>query len=160
MSEEFCRARARELLDQVEEKAAPIDVEKIAQSLGLDVKLVRRGPGFNGRLLRERMIIEVEESTHLHRRRFTIAHEVGHYVLKHSSSLSAFDDRGVSDPHKINEWQANAFASEILMPETLVRTHWAQLKNSQAIAILFVVSPEAMFYRLEGLGLLGLEPRL
>jgi Zn-dependent peptidase ImmA (M78 family) len=160
MSEEFCRARARALLDQIGATAPPIDVEKVAQSVGLTVKWMRRGANFSGRLLKERMIIEVEAPTHLHRQRFTIGHELGHYVLGHSSALGVFDDRDISDPHSANERQANIFASEILMPEALVRTHWTKLKNNQAMANLFVVSPEAMFYRLENLGLLGLEPRL
>ncbi len=160
MGEELCRARARELLDQLDIEEPPVDVEGVAGSLGLQVNKVSRGMGFRGRLLRERMVVEVEQSTHPHMQRFTIAHEVGHWVLGHNSVVSVFNDRSTYDPRRINDRQANVFASELLMPEVWVRAHWAKLRNSQEMAKLFCVSPEAMFYRLEDLNLLGLDPRL
>jgi hypothetical protein len=45
------------------------------------------------------------------------------------------------------------------MAEPWVREHWPRLKNIQAMAVAFSVSEQAMFYRLEGLNLLGLPPR-
>lgn len=56
------------------------------------------------------------------RSRFTIAHEIGHYFL-HRDGVKlcrmASDEKVVAyiDP----EWQANTFASELLMPRHLIR---------------------------------------
>lgn len=157
MNEAVCRQRARALLQQLRITQLPVDVEGVAQACGLVVEYVARGKGFNGRLLRKRMVIEVEQSIHPHRQRFTISHEIGHYVLGHSSVFCASDDRSTSDPRRINEYEANVFASELLMPDAWVREHWQRLRDIQAMAEAFHVSTEAMFRRLDAAGLLGLE---
>ena len=69
------------------------------------------------------------------------------------------DDRSIADPKQVNERQANAFGSELLMPEPWVREHWPRLENIQAMAAAFGVSDQAMYYRLEDLNLVGLPPR-
>lgn len=162
MSTEFCRTRASQVLDELGVTEPPIDVEAIARDLGLEVRYVARAPGFEGRLLRERMVIEVNKRHHRHKQRFTISHEIGHFVLKHSPVFGAFDDRGIDDPGKVNERQANAFASGLLMPELAVRAQWTKVKRTEKpiekMAEAFDVSSEAMYYRLEGLDLLQLPP--
>ncbi len=53
------------------------------------------------------------------RARFTIAHEVAHYILHGSGIVLARGDSDIKiyqDP----EWQANVFASELLMPSYLI----------------------------------------
>ena len=162
MSSEFCRARARQILEDLGMMEPPIDVEEVARALGLEVRYVRRSAGFAGRLLREHMVIEVNERHHQHKQRFTISHEIAHFILNHSPVFSTFDDRGISDPGRVNERQANAFASELLMPEPLVRTHWSTVRRAErpnnAMAEAFEVSAQAMWYQLEELDLLGLPP--
>lgn len=162
MSSEFCRTRARQVLDELGITEPPIDVEAVALELGLKVNYVLRSGRFEGRLLRERMVIEVNKRHHRHKQRFTISHEIGHFILKHSPVFGAFDDRGIDDPSKVNERQANAFASGLLMPEAAVRAHWAKVerveKPIEKMAEAFDVSAEAMYYQLEGLDLLQLPP--
>lgn len=53
--------------------------------------------------------------------RFTIAHELGHYILhrKGIRMCSISDDFEVNEEYD-PEWQANKFASAILMPEYLI----------------------------------------
>lgn len=46
---------------------------------------------------------------------FTLYHEIGHYILKHERELNR-GQIGEHDYYEDSEWQANAFASEILMP--------------------------------------------
>lgn len=158
MSAEYCHQRARELLTRLGLTAPPVDVQAVAGELGLTVHQVRLPAGMNGRLLRERMIIEVSETIPKNRRRFTIAHEIGHYELGHNPRFCAFDDRSTADPAQVNERQANAFGSELLMPEPWVRERWRQLRTIPAMAEAFGVSEEAMYYQLAGLDLLGLPP--
>lgn len=162
MSSEFCRARAQQILEDLGMTEPPIDVEAVALALGLEVRYVRRSAGFEGRLLRERMVIEVNERHHRHKQRFTLSHEIAHYALKHSPVFSSFDDRSIADPGRVNERQANAFASALLMPEQAVRAHWATLRRAERpidkMAESFDVSSEAMYYRLADLDLLGMAP--
>lgn len=157
MSEEFSRVRARQLLAEAGVETAPIDVQRVASHQGLTVRYVSREAGFAGRLLRRRMEIQVNPNIHRHRQRFTIAHEIGHYALGHDPVVGIFNERAHADPIRPNEAQANHFASELLMPESLVRQHWPKARDFRALAAQFDVSPEAMFYQLDRLDLLGLE---
>ncbi len=162
MSSEYCQARAREVLERLQVTEPPVDVEEIAGSHGLTVRRVMRPKSFSGKLIRERMEIEVNRQHHRHKQRFTIAHELAHFVLVHSPVFSRFDDRSIADPGRVNERQANAFASELLMPESLVRAWWVSFRRREkpidGIAECFDVSSESMFYRLSDLDLLDLPP--
>ncbi len=60
--------------------------------------------------------------------RFTAAHELGHAVLRHSPSLDNEDILARmpfvnSERYDIQEIQANAFASQLLMPQWLIAKH-------------------------------------
>lgn len=72
------------------------------------------------------------------RDRFTLAHELGHYVI-HSEygkiPLKA-DRYGRSGA----EWEANMFAAELLMPEREFRTEMQTSEDSQYLAAKFLVS--------------------
>ena len=89
-------------------------------------------------------------------RRFTIAHDLGHYVLEHPSrSLVELCDPLARGPERsgerYEELEANAFASEVLMPERLVRAECVGVPVSLApalrIAHRFRVSPRAAAIR-------------
>ena len=154
--DEHCRSRAQQLLAEQRVEDVPVDPEAIAKKLGLVIKWVDRGPQFHGQLRRERMVIEVSKRDHAHRQRFSIGHEIGHYMLDHNPVVCTFNERSAADPLRPNEHQANVFSAELLMPEAQVREHWRQSRDYKAIAEKFDVSPEAMWRRLEGLDLLGL----
>jgi Zn-dependent peptidase ImmA (M78 family) len=162
MSSESCRARARQVLEELGITDPPVDVEAVAGDLGLTVRYVVRAGAFEGRLIREHMVIEVNKRHHRHKQRFTLSHEIGHFVLSHSPVFSRFDDRGMADPSRVNERQANAFGSELLVPEPAVRAHWTKVRRDEKpiekMAEAFDVSSEAMYYRLADLDLLGLPP--
>ena len=61
------------------------------------------------------------------RARYTLAHEIGHYIL-HRQSTIVFPRGGYrSVPiFQSSEWQANAFAAALLMPKEFVRDHTAE----------------------------------
>lgn len=100
------------------------------------------------------------------RRRFTIAHEVGHWRLHVRAGAALVFDRPEDiaeirapggDRSKLarREAEANAFARELLMPEQLVREQAAETGcNLPALAERFEVSVPAMRLRLRLLGLL------
>ena len=88
------------------------------------------------------------------RQRFTIAHELGHWVCqclggRMEPVYCRAEDVGVDPEAKALEREANVFAAELLMPEEAVRAHYA----AGMAASSFGVSPEALGWRLYSFGL-------
>ena len=151
----------------------PVDVEEVAGSLfGLRVRMAAEfspssaAPGggrLSGLLLPDRREIWVRRDEPHARRRFTVAHEIGHWVLHaevgrvycRSSDLElAPDDRD----HEV-EREANRFAAELLMPEDDVRAAAERLgADPNLLAQMFGAHPVAMGYRLVNLGYLAELP--
>jgi Zn-dependent peptidase ImmA (M78 family) len=94
------------------------------------------------------------------RRRFTLSHEVGHWVCQvlegHGAPIYCrdVDVSGVADRQL--EREANVFAAELLMPERAVRSAWAGSIGD--CAGVFSVSEEAMHWRLYNLRLVEGPP--
>lgn len=93
------------------------------------------------------------------RARFTVAHELGHHLLRHHSrfhvDLATLPSEGPGD-HLFDprlEREANDFAANLLMPATLVRIAYSPGAPARSLAAQFEVSPLAMSYRLVNLGL-------
>jgi Zn-dependent peptidase ImmA (M78 family) len=101
--------------------------------------------------------IMINESDSTNRRRFTCAHELGHYVRRSDdaeeyatvdlrSGLSAV---GVDE----DEIYANEFAASLLMPRREVKRLITEGFADWEMAIRFKVSREAMQFRLKNLKL-------
>jgi hypothetical protein len=103
----------------------------------------------------------------LPRRRFSAAHELGHFVL-HRGKMFRFKfdtDKTLLEANDANdpmEREANQFAAELLMPEELLRARAEELKRESGacprlvlayrLSSELLVSREAMRYRLKNLG--------
>jgi predicted transcriptional regulator len=141
---------------------APVDVEAMAEALGLTVNMnapmppnlsgsIRRGG--NGRAGYR---IEVNGSHSPNRKRFTLAHEIAHFILHRDLIGNGIEDNamyrsGLSEPVEI---EANRMAAQILMPTALVRdVYKAGLRYIGGLSSAFGVSEEAMRIRLEQLRL-------
>lgn len=119
--------------------------------------------------------ILVDEQSIESRRRFSMAHELGHAQLEHdfgsaeslfgSIEQSAFlcGEDDVEGPkiderragrRKRSEIRANQFATFLLMPEDLVRETWRTAMDVRRCAAGLAVSTQAMGYRLKDLGLI------
>ena len=84
------------------------------------------------------------------RHRFTIAHELGHYIL-HSLSGKKQITAGRKGSTRV-EWEANWFAAAFLMPAKEFRTAMRELgSNALALAGRFLVSLEAAEVRIKTL---------
>ena len=93
----------------------------------------------------------------MNRKRFTIAHEIGHLKLNHLSNeeiSTIFRDSATSEGIHEKEVTANAFAAELLMPEDLVRYAYNLLNSISKIARAFGVSEVAVRNRLKNLGVI------
>jgi Zn-dependent peptidase ImmA (M78 family) len=161
---------AQRLLRRLGPFNPPIDLHEICRRLGLPIAHERLGRDVSAMLLRngERGVIAVNSSHPLVRQRFSIAHEIGHFLLHkgvYIDKVTRVNQRvtratiGI-DPDEV---QANAFAAELLMPFQLVlREFTTAVRDGHGEAVLikrlaarFQVSEQAMEIRLKVLGALA-----
>ena len=96
---------------------------------------------------------------HEHRQRFTIAHELAHYLLGHLDIKDKLE-RDTSKHFTVENYdpieaQANKLAAEILMPKDKIEFLIEKgISDINKLAKMLKVSPAAMSYRLEKLGYL------
>jgi Zn-dependent peptidase ImmA (M78 family)/DNA-binding XRE family transcriptional regulator len=147
---------AEELLAKAEITVAPVPVEQLARDCGALVLEAKMSDGLSGLVfeVEDGAVIAINSGHHPNRRRFSIGHELGHYLLGHHDRFHI--DVGDSDDPGF-DWQverlANQFAAEILMPRTLVLEHFQLMQDAYVLADRFQVSELAMGYRLVNLGL-------
>lgn len=103
-----------------------IRLNDIAYTLGVRIREGKLS-GATARLIRygSHAVIRIPNTeTNVARKRFSIAHELGHFVLKHegiSLEIVCTEKDMMNWYSSDNETQANYFASELLMPEALVK---------------------------------------
>lgn len=147
----------------------PFDAEATVEFLfGYDLHLGASLPrGMLGNTQADQKKVEISEDiTHEGRRRFTVAHEIGHIVL-HIPLLTAraidtplFDLEPILAQDRSMEWQADNFASCFLMPRSeLVDRFGERVRQGDWIPVdevtsLFGVSKEAANIRLEAVKLI------
>ena len=155
MRKALCIRRVAEVMSELGvSPPPPIDIEKVATDWGLAVDYVQSPRGLHGRVSITTAVIEVAIDDPPNRQRFTLAHELGHYVLEHNPLFTESDPRAFENPRDVNEKEANYFAAALLMPEEWVRQDWARLRDADRMATLYRTSSEAMWYRLEELRLI------
>ncbi len=155
------------ILSKAKISSFPIPVNKIASANGVVIKLSDLEDDISGFLyMKETKPIIFVNSDHSNaRRRFTIAHELGHLFLNHSGEL--FVDKGhimyrnsqSKEGNIKQEREANKFAAELLMPEEMLIN---ELLNSEIdiedseklnkFADKLGVSTQALSIRLSNLG--------
>jgi hypothetical protein len=133
----------------------PLDVVGLASSIGLQVEFLLLPDDVSGFLKRKDggWAIGVNSRHHPNRQRFTIAHELGHYFLHRDQgdfTDHALFRRDLQNDHR--EYEANSFASKLLMPEHEFRDMAIKHPNLQEIANYFEVSPAAARFRVDALG--------
>jgi len=147
----------------------PVPVESIAEDL-LGLRIEERDLGeCSGMLIPSQRLIVVNaaEATNgdvpTRRHRFTIAHELGHWICHarpdpHAAAPSYCRTLDVAhDTDRDLEREANVFGAELLMPEAAVREAWAALPDPADVAAKFDVSALAAHWRLYSFGLM-LDP--
>ncbi len=124
------RGAVETLLTRHKVTRGPVPVEKIVLAIGIEIKKDNVDDNLSGFLVRDkkskRTIIGANESHHPNRQRFTIAHELGHFVLHEGEAVHLDEDRGAftvklrnldsSKGEDDDEKEANLFAAELLLP--------------------------------------------
>jgi Zn-dependent peptidase ImmA (M78 family) len=161
--------RAGELLERYRElfggPGLPVPVESIAEDL-LGLRVGEADTlDCSGLLIparREIWVNAVEAAQSPGRRRFTIAHELGHWVCQvlegHTAPIYCRAVEPANGGHPPEEREANVFAAELLMPEPAVRSAFSPADSVEAMAARFDVSKEAMHWRLYNFGLVEERP--
>lgn len=164
------KAMVSKLLRDGEIRQPPIPVDRVARNLGLRVRHVPFEGEISGSLIRQGKdaLVGVNSMHHENRQRFTLAHEMGHFllhkgdrvILDRSFRVNLRDTNGknTEDPEEV---EANLFAAELLMPEEFLVNSLRDKKIDieeddiiEALANDYKVSPQAMTYRLVNLGFL------
>jgi Zn-dependent peptidase ImmA (M78 family) len=175
MSIQLARKRAEQLIIEQKLGMPPINVEYIAKQLKMLVIHEELEDGISGLLItKEGMVpmICVQNKDHSNRKRFTVAHEIGHFVLQHQFQKGGhvhidkghfISQRGprASTGDDLKEIEANQFAASLLMPTELVKQQVLLLGEENLtdtsvgeLARSFQVSEQAITIRLETLGFL------
>ncbi len=158
---------AKDILSQHGLYSLPIDPVELANKLEITVNNAKFADDSWAAMVAKRgesTRIFVEQSDPPYRKRFSIAHELGHHFLHLLEDGEIVDKRvdmfrerqpldGPISNERIREIHANWFAAALLMPEELVRTEWTNNPNMAQLARTFNVSEEAMGYRLDSLDL-------
>lgn len=147
-----------------------VPVEELAERENIVIVRAAAEPSESGFLLRDasRVVIGLNNRNTRRRQRFTIAHELGHWmmhegrpiIVDHAVRINKRDDvsSGATDREEI---QANAFAAALLMPKgfldlSLKRELQLGVRSrddlTQSLANEYDVSHEAMNIRLINLG--------
>ena len=145
------------------QQEAPVDVLKIAKEVfGINVWADNLGNGISGKLFRDQVnggssgfsIVVAFGDAH-NRQRFTIAHELAHFVL-HRQQMTIFggeitDDTFYRSQHMSNaqETEANRFAADVLMPYSLIQRLMDRgITEVSQLSRMLMVSEAAMKIRL------------
>ena len=159
-------------------KTAPVPIEKVARALGADLHWQPAEDELSGFYIRDlkrrRAVIGVNSNHHANRQRFTIAHELGHFLMHEGEKLHVdHNDLGYQvklrndesrkgvDPE---EKEANLFAAELLMPsqflaKDLLTLGGVDLLEDNVLSELaekYGVSTQALTFRLANLGYIRL----
>lgn len=151
--------------------SAPVRPEVVAKHLGIEVKTEAFTDDLSGVLVRKgsKTLIATNSSHSPKRRSFTMAHEIGHFVLKHHGDLFVDKvtinrrDNSSSLATNFQEIEANQFAASLLMPKSLLFKEINSILDDlrdrdeliELLARVFDVSKKAMEFRLINLALIG-----
>ena len=160
------------MIDEMEvvrhfKSAAPVDVVRAIEALGISYFEKNMAPEQSGYFKNtgKGYEIGVNIKDGLQRKRFTAAHELGHFILHrdmlgvgehfdrlYGASASRNPNAPFSPRHEV---QANQFAADFLMPAGLVKYLFSMSNHdTSALAERFLVSRASAEIRLKNLGIL------
>lgn len=159
------RNKSWEVLHDCKISEFPVDLGKIADFYGIkitlysDTKLIQlfkedvlQGDGFVLRNGDETQVFINDKIHNRNRRRFTVAHELGHALLGHSLDEIHYRNSEIDSQTDVQEVEANVFARDILMPATVLAA--LDIHTPEEIMALCDISYQSARIRAERLELL------
>lgn len=164
--------RALQILNNFSIKQPPILLDKILSIYSISLGEAPSNE-YSGFLIRKKRsaLIGINSNDTYARQRFTIAHELAHFLLE--KTKDTFVDEHSKISHRSyshekgkakNEVIADKFAASLLMPRNFLKRDFMKIEmkgifqenDLEYLAEKYVVSKEAMKYRLANLGLIKL----
>lgn len=163
-SSRVLRRQVTRILEKCEVTGPAVPVEKIARSLGAELRFLPYDGELAGMLARNvgaKPVIGINSRHSKARQRFTIAHELGHLTL-HDINVHIDRDFRVMNRDSMSstatnplEIEANRFAAELLMPYDMVLAEFDEqgvdmehLDEVSRLAKRYGVSVQAMMHRI------------
>ncbi|MDA3833845.1 MAG: ImmA/IrrE family metallo-endopeptidase [Spirochaetales bacterium] len=150
----YARDMAKQILKKHKINSVPTDLQIICERLGLEFVELDDPNESDGAVIEMEgglRVAMLNKAKPFVRARFTLAHELGHIFLNH-------DKREFYDPEVSREWgedapenakpakerEADAFASELLIPMEQLKKYQGDLNDLDKLIGLFKVSKPAM----------------
>lgn len=126
-------------------------LDELARALDLDIKKEALPSMQSGSL--DGTTVIVNSTHHIHRQRFSIAHEIGHYLFQHKGTLLRTIDFSMYTDSKDyqNELEANDFAAKLLMPLKLINKYLETFRNNYQLQEEDIIDGEILENLLEEL---------
>lgn len=149
------------------QKSAPVDVYRLASAFGITVQYQTMNNSISGFIekIGDSYLIAINKDHPNTRQRFTLAHEIGHWMY-HRELIDRMEDNKLVDtkmyrsdrnfaskiPYSF-ERAANIFAVDLIMPSDLIHRliYEEGIENTLELAKILEVSKKALSYRLEDL---------
>jgi Zn-dependent peptidase ImmA (M78 family) len=148
---------ARKLFTVIDITTPPVKLTSILKHLGIELKSSGKLNFIDAVLFKDEKFPLIVYNSHRDflRQRFTIAHEIGHYVMPHKSGIFSCSCN-MEDLEE--EREANQFAAELLMPEVIFRNKWLEYDENpvhriEHLSSIFEVSSSAVKIRIDRLRL-------
>lgn len=140
------------------QQSVPVDLRGLARELGVPIKAATLPPGISGEIRPSDngYVVRVSRHDSNGRQRFTVAHELAHFILHRPLIGQGITDDALyrSNQSDSVEAEANRLAADILMPAYQVEERAALARKlgvenlKESLAETFEVSPAAMSIRL------------
>lgn len=107
------KSKAKEVWENLANKKIPVSINDIVKALGLNVKEENlEGHGITRMYDDGHILTLYSRAASIERKRFTVAHELGHICLEHIT----LDGKSSQFSSKSQEIEANSFAAALLVP--------------------------------------------
>lgn len=158
MTKEEIIKKTLELLDKHQIDSPVVNVFQIAESEGVKLNFVKMPDTYenvSGFFDFDTKTIFINNYDQPKRQIFTVAHELGHFILNHEKDKYGllFRMQKINGENSDVEKEANFFAAHLLVPYKMLKNIMNQYnlneKDDEILASLFGVSKEMMGYRLK-----------
>ena len=148
----LARNTARNLIKELKIITPPVFLSPIIKHLKFNASPYDLNEDISGIqvTMSDECFILYNKSDHVHRKRFTVAHEIGNFLLNHTNYKQDYFDLFSKDSMEI---EANQFAAELLIPLEFLKEELKGWKKAKELALKFWVSKTAMDWRLRETGL-------
>ncbi len=156
----YARKMAREVINKYSITQPPIIINDILEGYGFQYLEVESFPEKLDALFVYNNGVSyaaVNKKHHLHRKKFSLAHELGHKLMNHDVnyykiSFTIDNPPDKDDHHRLEdifEKEANIFAGELLVPLNMLKSEFKKNQDIPTLSNIFKVSQEVLSIRIK-----------